>query len=48
MSDMSFSREPIRAAQPPAPTAQAQEKAHDPALVSPEPPAEFLQQGRLS
>jgi hypothetical protein len=32
----------------PAPTPEAQAKAQDPALVSPEPTVEALQQGRLS
>jgi hypothetical protein len=48
VSDTTFTREPIRADSPPAPTTEAQERAHDPALISPEPPADELQQGRLS
>jgi len=38
----------IRTEGPPAATSDAQEKAHDPALVSPEPQAEALKQGALS
>ena len=43
-----LSRQPIRVETPPAATTQAQDQGHDPALVSPEPPAETLEQGRLS
>ncbi len=38
----------VPADSPPAATPEAQEKAHDPTLISPEPPAEALLTGALS
>lgn len=48
MSQLAISSEPIRVASPPAATIEAQERAHDPALVSPEPPADVQGTGALS
>lgn len=48
MSDRSPNEEPLRVDGPPPATPEAQDKAHDPALVSPEPSAEVLAAGALS
>jgi hypothetical protein len=41
-------RLPVRVDGAPEATAGAQDRAHDPALVSPEPPADMLGRGTLS